>query len=249
MAAPIYLLLPPSEGKKEGGARGGAGGTFDATLAKERTSVRRGLRQLLGAADDARLSSVLKVRGPLLERAKVASRQLVVGRAPLLVAWERYEGVVWQHLDPATLGEEQRQRILVPSALYGVTLATDVVADYRLTFSVSLPGLGNLARYWSPSVTSAVATHCRGAMVVDLLPAEHAGALDLDALATSVRLERVRFTDASGARVVGHDAKAAKGAFARHLLDHGWDARAGFCAHGWKATVDPSGRTVVHAPN
>ena len=49
-----------------------------------------------------------------------------------------------------------RVRILVPSALYGVTTAEDQIVDYRLTMHAALPGLGNLARYWRQPLTEAL---------------------------------------------------------------------------------------------
>jgi cytoplasmic iron level regulating protein YaaA (DUF328/UPF0246 family) len=51
--------------------------------------------------------------------------------------------------------------------------------------------------------------------VVDLLPNEH-----LDAWSPDGRVYRVTFVDQAG-RSVGHDAKAAKGLFARHLFASG----------------------------
>jgi len=63
-----------------------------------------------------------------------------------------------------------------------------------------------------------VATAVEGRVVVDLLPQEHAAALDLAVVAEGAHeLVRVRFVERSG-KVAGHDAKAAKGLLARHLL-------------------------------
>ena len=75
--------------------------------------------------------------------------------APTLPAVGRYDGVVWTHLGPADLDESQQARIVVPSAVVGLSAGTDPVPDHRLTFSVSLPGLGRLDRWWRPHLTEA----------------------------------------------------------------------------------------------
>ena len=177
---PPLLLVPPSEGKAPGGAparpsrlvRRRAGGTTG-------PPVLAALARAVAGRGTARQVAVLGVRGELLDRALAATAALTDGTAPVLPAWRRYTGVVWAGLDPATLRPADRHRVLVPSALYGMTTAADPVADYRLKILVALGGLGRLSTYWRPAVTAALAARARGRVVIDLLPAEHEHALDL----------------------------------------------------------------------
>ena len=229
--API-VLLPPSEGKAPGGTRVGGTGAFARRLARPRTAVRQALGHML--LDD-RVTKVLGVRGDLLEAAVAATRQVVGGRPPLLPAWRRYTGVVWGHLDPGSLSTQDRGRVLVPSGLYGVTTAEDPIADYRLKLSVSLDEVGNLARFWRPHVTRALMESVAGRTVVAMLPDEHAAAVDLDRLAEVCDLVEVRFVSPSGARTVGHAAKATKGVAARTVLLEGSGALESFSWEGWRA--------------
>jgi cytoplasmic iron level regulating protein YaaA (DUF328/UPF0246 family) len=205
------------------------------------------LARVLGARSPAARGRVLGVRGELLARAVAASGALGDGTAPVLPAWKRYTGVVWAGLDPATLSPADRRRVLVPSGLYGVTTAADPVADYRLKLLVSLGRLGRLSTFWRPEVTAAVAGRARGRVVVDLLPAEHAQAIDLAEVARTTRVVRVRFVTREGERAVGHEAKSAKGRLARALLDHGLDGAIGFVHEGWRAVMEGDVVTV-HAP-
>lgn len=190
---------------------------------------------------------VLGVRGPLLDRAVAATDALVAGTAPVLPAWKRYTGVVWAGLDPATLSPGARRRVLVPSAVYGMTTAADPVADYRLKLLVNLGHLGRLSSFWRTDVTAALARRAAGRTVVDLLPAEHAHAVDLAALVGADRVVRVRFVAADGARAVGHGAKSAKGRLARMLLDEGLGGVPGFAFDGWRAMVEGDMVTVAAA--
>jgi uncharacterized protein len=242
---PPLLLLPPSEGKAAGGRPPVRPGSFDEALAHPRSLVLEELGRVLGSPGPAVQARVLGVRGELLDRAVAATRALVAGDAPVLPAWRRYTGVVWSALDPGTLTVADRRRLLVPSGLYGITSAADPVADYRLKLLVSLGRLGRLSTFWRPAVTAALAVRARDRVVVDLLPAEHAHAVDLGALDGVVRVVRARFVTADGTRAVGHDAKSAKGRLARALLDHGLDGVAGFRSGGWRATVEGDRVTVV----
>jgi hypothetical protein len=202
------------------------------------------LAKMMVSADALERSKLLRVRGALLDRATVATQRLIDGDAPLLPAWRRYSGVVWDFLDPHTLAAGARTRILVPSALYGVTTAQDAIADYRLGMQSSLPGIGNLARFWRMNLTRVVRAHAHGARVVDLLTAEHRGAIEWRGFGPVVRVD---FLQANGGGAAGHVAKATKGRFARHVIDHGIDEALSFTYEGWEVRRTETGY-VVRAP-
>ena len=127
MTRRLFVLLPPSQAKGSGGSRNTKVGTFDATLELARRQVVMALGALVESGRPKVIEKTLQVQGPLLERAIESTRALVEQRALWLPAWRRYTGVVWVHLDPATLTPTQRRRVLIPSALYGVTTAQDYV--------------------------------------------------------------------------------------------------------------------------
>jgi uncharacterized protein len=209
----LAILLPPSEGKAQGGdgdSWAPDSGTFGAALAANRAAVARALRRVAGG--DERL---LGVKGVNLDRARHANRSLV--GAPTLPAWQRYTGVVWAHLSPADLTTAQRRSIFVISGLHGLIRGDDPIPDYRLKIGVNLPPLGLLSTWWRTTLSDALGEHVtrRGAkrFVVDLLAGEHRAAWVPDGVdGVSVVLRHRK--GASG----GHFAKAAKGELARHLL-------------------------------
>lgn len=201
---------------------------------------------MLQRSDPAELSRVLGARGPLLERALSSARALD-GDPPLLAAWRRYQGVVWTHLEPATLPSALRRRVLVPSGLYGLVAAEDPIADYRLAMNVALAPLPSLAQYWRPSVTQLLDVHAGRSTIVSLLPSEHAASIDFAALGERRRVVHVRFVTADERRAVGHDAKAVKGVVARRLLTEGLEATGGMSWRGWVVRREES-ELVVRAP-
>jgi uncharacterized protein len=214
---PISILLPPSEGKAVGGGRPSwkpASGRFGRSL----TSHRREIAECLaaGGGGDARL---LGVSGENLRRAREANATLI--GSPTLPASRRYTGVVWDHIGFDSLGAPARQRaaesIIVFSALLGLAGIDDPVPDYKLKMGATLPTIGKLTVFWRDRLSEVLNTRLAGTWVIDLLPVEHRGAWE-PTPSRYAGLSTVRFVEKSG-KVAGHDAKAAKGALVRHLLE------------------------------
>ena len=244
MPAPL-LLVPPSEGKAQGGVRSKGLNAFGRSLGHGRSEVLDALSTEMGTRRGKALERLLNARGSLLEDAKVATAELCAGTSLLLPAWQRFTGVVWDHLDPASLEQRHLDRLLIPTGPYGLSRGTDSIADFRLGMSVSLGTLGVLSRYWNPLVTREISKTANGALVIDLLPAEHGAAVDFESLAESVDLLRVRFLAADGAKAAGHGAKAVKGILARRLLEQGADRLGSFRWEGWRASRSGGDLEVV----
>jgi uncharacterized protein len=185
-------------------------GVFGEALADRRAAVVEAL--LACGGGDAKL---LGVTGRHLDRAQGANRTLL--GAPTMPVWQRYTGVVWEHLDPSSLTAAQRRSIVVVSGLLGLVRGDDPIPDYRLKMGASVPPLGKLARWWSEPLTRALDAATRRRFVIDLLPAEHRAALAPGLDGTRLSGVSVTLRERSGASG-GHAAKAAKGRLARHLL-------------------------------
>jgi cytoplasmic iron level regulating protein YaaA (DUF328/UPF0246 family) len=208
------LLLPPSEGKADGGSRRRSpwtpeAGAFGVPLGDRRGAVVDALLAAHGGDE-----KLLGVRGEHLLRAQSANSSLI--GAATLPAWQRYTGVVWDHLDAATLTPAARKQIVVVSGLLGLVRGDDPVPDYRLKMGANLTPLGKLSTWWRESLTAELERVARRRLVVDLLPQEHRAALVLDGL-EGVSLTLVDPTGKPG----GHFAKAAKGELARAILTDG----------------------------
>ena len=233
----LVILLPPSEGKAPGG--GGPAwsvddGRFGSQLAAGRTRVVNALRRAKGGT-----AKQLGAKADLLGAAKAANLSAL--GAPTLPAHERFTGVVWGHLAPGTRPARARRRaeagVLVLSALTGITAWSDPVPDFRLKLSASLPPVGNLARFWRPTLSALLDDHLSGHTVVDLLPNEHRAAWIPDLERYDLRRPALVFPDG---RPAGHGGKAAKGLLARALLVSG-------DVDGTLATFDPAAQGLVGA--
>lgn len=143
--------------------------------------------------------------------------------APTVPAIERYTGVLYKELDAASLRGQARTRlrrdVRIVSGLWGLVAPADPIPDYRLKMSANVAPLGKLSTWWRPQVTAALAPLVRGAVVWDLLPNEHAAAVDWNLLAPKRRVT-VRFVDAED-RTVSHCNKLLKGSIVRWLAETG----------------------------
>lgn len=245
MAPTPFLLLPPSEGKVAGGARRRTPDEFATLLGDERAVVAVALRTSLQRTSKHERERLVNARGDLAHRGLAALAAYLEGESLLLPAWRRYDGVVWRHFAPGSLTSVQRRRVLVPSSLYGVTTANDVIADYRMKMSVRLTTTGVVSRFWRRPLTQVLAAHVGRSTLVDFLPAEHAAALDVEVLANLVDYVRVSFVDSKNSRAVGHDAKAVKGVLARRVVLEGLGELESFTWQGWRVAKHDGGFVVV----
>ncbi|HSL73987.1 MAG TPA: peroxide stress protein YaaA [Ilumatobacteraceae bacterium] len=208
------LLLPPSEGKATGGSTRSQGWTPDAGAFGNRLHERRlAVVEALAAAGGGD-EKLLGVKADHLLRAQSANSALV--GASTLPAWQRYTGVVWDHLDPSTIPAADRRRIFVVSGLLGLARGDDPVPDYRLKMGANLAPLGKLSTWWRAALTAELQRLGRNRFIVDLLPQEHRAAVDLG----GCQGVSVTLADPSG-KPGGHFAKAAKGELARAILVDG----------------------------
>jgi cytoplasmic iron level regulating protein YaaA (DUF328/UPF0246 family) len=238
-AAPIGILLPPSEGKADGGSGlpwSAEDGRFG-HLAAQRTSLVTALKAQSGGSE-----KLLGVGGKHLAAAQQANSTLA--DSATLPAWRRYTGVVWNAMDVASLPGPARRRamssVVVVSGLLGLVGLDDPTPEYRLKMGAALVPQGKLSTWWRPLISEALTTWGARRFVVDLLPNEHRAAC------TNARLNGVSisFVERHG-KIAGHDAKAAKGRLARHLLtstDHPLAALESWSDARFNLLMTPIGR-------
>lgn len=218
------ILLPPSEGKASGG--GGPSwspGSMAVDLDDARMAVAEALADAMSGGEAAR-SKLLGVKGDALEAATLANQKVI--SSPTMRAIDRYDGVLYGALEPATLSPAARRRlgstVLIFSGLWGLVAPGDPISDYKLKMSAPLPGTGRLSTWWRDPISEALARRGAGRVLWNLLPNEHDSAWRPDAV-TSSRRYSVRFLERhpDGRLVaVSHWNKFLKGALVRHLLEH-----------------------------
>lgn len=212
----MLILLPPSETKRDGGD----GPPLD-LAALSFPELTRARRQALTAVralsrNLAAATGMLRL-GPSI--ATEAARNRVVTTSPTLPAIDRYDGVLFEELDAASLPPSARafaaRHLAIASALFGLTGALDPIPAYRLSHDSRLPGT-TLGRIWRPAIMATLAA--QHGLLLDLRSEGYAALGPAPDRADSVRL-RVVSEDAAGRkRALSHVNKKGKGAFTRRLL-------------------------------
>lgn len=128
----MLVILPPSETKEPGGENDPMELSFP-----ELNPVRNHIMDVLAAIPAEEQLAFLKISPRLIEQAEANT---VLRTAPTMSSIYRYTGVLFDALDAATLPDDALAHILIGSALFGVTRATDAIPAYRLSGNTTLPG-------------------------------------------------------------------------------------------------------------
>ena len=227
----MLILLPPSEGKsapRRGKPLDLRSLSFD-SLAEPRAEVLDALVSLCttGGADDlgdaAKAAEVLGLGKTQLDE---VARNAELRNAPTARADRVYTGVLYEALDLASLAAPARRRatsrVAITSGLFGLLRPGDRIPAYRLSGSVSLPGIGQVATYWSRRLDAAVLEAAGKGLVVDLRSSTYASFWrPSPEAARRVVTARVLHEVEGRRKVVSHFNKATKGRLVRALLEDG----------------------------
>ena len=212
----MLVVLPPSETKVSGGLPNTSLSLEDLSFPLQnslREELVTELQEL--SRNEAHAMRALglgpKSKGEL-------ERNVGIWSSPILPAIERYNGVLFDALDPGTLDNEQRRflfdHVAVFSALFGLIRASDPIPAYRLSFDSSLPGgkPGPRWRFLSEALWAEV-----GGFILDLRSEGYQQLAPVpENLGVYVALTQ---PGRAGARkALGHANKAVKGELVRALV-------------------------------
>jgi cytoplasmic iron level regulating protein YaaA (DUF328/UPF0246 family) len=250
--ARVLILLPPSKGKtspRRGRPLELSSLSFP-ELGPHRAEVLDALVRLCTTDSPADAASVLGL-GPTQADAVAVDARL--DAAPTARADRVYSGVLYEALDLPTLDSAARRRatswLAVTSGLFGLLRPADRIPAYRLSGSVTLPGVGPLAGYWSSRLGHSIRAAAGSGLVADLRSSTYASFWRPEPdLAERVAAVRVLHERDGRRSVVSHFNKATKGRIVRALLGAGGAPRSParladlLGSLGWKAELGPAGR-------
>lgn len=223
------ILLPPAEGKIEGG------NPFAPDMFDYRTSntfnyfhdlnaERRGIIDALHRVLDDPETDLEALFGLDREAALEAVRiDKAIYRAPLMSALDRYSpGVLYKAMDFGGLPTGAQRRLLeqgiIFSGIFGLLRPDDLIPNYRLRMDATVPGIGRVSQYWRPHLSRALNTAVRDRFVWNLLPTALEEAWDNQVTyATMVRVRFLRFSEGE-LRPVTHGVKPLRGRLVNFLV-------------------------------
>lgn len=213
----MFVLLPPSETKSDGGR--GKPLALEGLLMPELAPIRTRLADAIVnlAADDP--EAARQVLGLSAAQANEVDRNAALWTASTRTALTRYTGVLYDALDVKSLTRAQLakayEKFAIGSALFGAVGAGDHIPAYRLSGGTKLPELGSLTSVWKPHLSQALKAAAGDRLVIDL----RSGAYQQLGKVSGAVTVTVLTEAADGTRsVVSHFNKHHKGVLARVLL-------------------------------
>lgn len=213
----MLILLPPSETKRAGGARGPVD-LATLTLPGLLPERERMTDALIALAGDAAASARVLKLGPKQHGDATVNAALRSG--PVMPAIDRYTGVLFDALDAPSLDAAARawlgRNVMVHSAAFGPVGAMDRIPAYRLGAGITVPGVPPVRRLWADAVTRELVREEAG-FVLDLRSESYValGPVPADVASAYVR---VTSEGADGVvRALNHFNKQAKGQLVRTL--------------------------------
>jgi uncharacterized protein len=246
----VLILLPPSEGKSA--PRRGKALDLESLSFPALHAPRAELLESLVALSRDRPTDAASVLGLGPTQADEVTRNAGLERAPTARADQVYSGVLYEALGLSSLDAAARRRatsrLAITSGLFGLLRPADRIPAYRLSGSVSLPGIGAVARHWARHLAPAMEEAAGNGLVVDLRSGGYAP-FWRPTKTESRRVVTVRVLHEVGGsrKVVSHFNKATKGRLVRDLLADGSAPRSpGRLAEllgdlGWKVEPEDGG--------
>ena len=217
------VLIPPSEGKIDGGSFPGLNiETMGlSSLSKKRRDLIEVLQSTMKSSQN--LNKILGVKGVALEKA--IADNLAIYDAPTMPAIKRYNGVMFDSIDYTGFGETERQifddNVFIMSGLFGIISPHENIPNYKLKMGAVLPGLASCAYEWKPYITEIIAETAKDSVIWDFLPNEHSSAWD-ERNVNYLKRYTIKFVQNKGGKLktLSHWSKALRGAFIQYLFSN-----------------------------
>jgi len=191
----LIILIPPSEGKAEGG---------NEEAIKTSAEVKAQIKRLQNYSGD--IEKLLGVKGKALKKAKKANKNIL--KSKTMPAIKRYTGVVYAGIDYANLRIENKKyfdkHVRIVSALFGLVTPQDKIPNYKLKIEKL-----DSAKYWKTKISEKL----KNKYVIDLLPQSHKKAVEYK---DGIQIE-FKITKKGKTIPAGHKGKYIKGRYIRWL--------------------------------
>ncbi|HAS87814.1 MAG TPA: hypothetical protein DCS48_00665 [Desulfovibrio sp.] len=189
------ILIPPSEGKADGGSK--------APLMSA-SGITTDLIEAIKKADPKKLYGL---KAKALEKAIATNKEILISKT--MPAIERYTGVVYAAIDYSTIKNKSDfdGKVLIVSGLFGLVSPTDLIPNYRLKIDKL-----KAAKLWLDCNSEQL----KDKFVIDLLPQAHKKAVKYT---NGITVEFV-LKKAGKKMPAGHQGKYIKGRFVRWLIEN-----------------------------
>ena len=215
------ILLPPSEGKREGGDKKyiyvKEQNSFN-FLENERKFLLQKILDFISKANNLDLEKLFVVKSNIEE---ITALLKDFDQKLTLPAINRYSGVMFNAIDYPSLNEDQKNRadqvILFIDGLFGLLKPQDFIPNYKLAISAKFTDF-KIDFYWKKIFKDYLAKILENKIILDILPQAHRKAVDINQKnCYLINFFTMKNCEAKNA---GHISKKLKGEFIRYILGY-----------------------------
>lgn len=218
----MRILLPPSEGKNQGGSGPSLAAVGFAPDVVGRHRRRLSTAVALAASRTRRSAMVAFVLPEAVADGAIAANAAVLS-SPTMPALDRYSGVVYAGLDAATLSSAERaaaeEQVLLFSGLFGVLRGAEPIPDYRVPAAATLARVGLVGSSWRPILTRSMPALLGDGITVDLRSTDYAAMWRAPSSVPTLAVRILTEMPDGRLMVVSYVSKFAKGRLARALIE------------------------------
>jgi len=213
------ILLPPSEGKLEGGKEKYSNvkkRNYFYCLEEERSFLLEKLLQFISNSNPKDLEKLFSVKTNFEQ---ITSLLQNFDDKLTLPAIKRYSGVMFNAINYQTLDQNQKnnanESILFIDGLFGLLKITDLIPNYKLSIAAKFSDF-KIDNYWKKNLKQTLKEELQGKIILDILPQAHRKAVDID----NQKCYLINFFEVKNgqAKNAGHISKKLKGEFIRYIL-------------------------------
>lgn len=170
------------------------------------------------------LSRLMNIGVKLTEETYSVIQKFGMEDSPSGAAWLSYSGTVFQHLDPRSLRNEERDyafsHLAILSGLYGILHPTDRISPYRLEMKTAL----GLYDFWRDKLTSVLIE--KDCPVLNLASSEYSKVINWKKIEKPTLSILFKEEKEGRLRTIGMYSKMARGKIARMIISNkltNWD--------------------------
>ncbi len=221
------ILLPPSEGKMQGGNEAFPYRKVEnlkehnsfKSLTFDRQELYTSLKQAINELSEKELEKIFDVKGKNLN--ECIAQILDMLNSPTLPAIKRFSGVMFKAIDYSSLSltgkENFNTSVLFIDGMFGLVRPQDFLPEYKLKIASKFLDI-NVTKFWKDRLRGDFDVLFRDQLIIDILPEAHRKVLTLN---ETIDYVQIVFVDKVGEKYkqTGHNSKQLKGELLQYLVN------------------------------
>lgn len=225
------ILLPPSEGKKQGGdenkpyriTQNLEKYNYFKNLNSQRELIYDKLRESIQHSNIEEIEKIFELKNKNLQNAIENTYDLL--NLETLPSIQRYNGVMFDSINYESLSDKQKKNfnesVIFIDGLFGLLKPTDLIPEYKLKINSKIKDL-DITTFWKTEIQGNLNKEIKEKIVIDILPQSHRKVLEQkkDNYSSEIYLE-ISFCEKKENKIkqTGHNSKQLKGDLIRYILN------------------------------